>query len=72
MTNKLSKTNADLAYFNSRLDEIRMNGHECLKAKAHLARAEAMADFLAAAVHGIARLFKVAPTRPNRPAASAG
>ena len=72
MGNKISKTNVDLAYFNSRLDEIHMNGHERLKAKAHLARAEAMASFLANAAHAIGRLFKDAPARPNRPAASAG
>lgn len=72
MENKLSKTNVDLGYFNSRLDEIRMNGHERLKAKAHLARAEAMAEFLAGAAGAIGRLFKDAPARPSRPATSAG
>jgi len=73
MTNKISKSNVDLAYFDSRLDEIRMTGHQRLKAKAHLARAEAMAEVLAAAARGIARLFKSAPAKPSRrPAHSAG
>ncbi len=72
MSNKLSKSNVDLAFFNSRLDEVRMSGHERLKAKAHLARAEAMAELLASAYRGIVRLFKSGPARPNRPATSIG
>jgi hypothetical protein len=72
MTNKISKSNDDLAYFNGRLDEVRMTSHERLRAKAHLARAEAMADLVAWAFSGIARLFKHEPARINHPAASAG
>ncbi len=44
MSAKISKTNDNLEFFNSRLDEIRMNGHERLKAKARVAQAEAFAD----------------------------
>jgi hypothetical protein len=66
MSTKISKSNDSLAFFNSRLDEIRMNGHERLKAKAHLARAEAMADLFLAAVHAIGRLLKPAPAKPVR------
>jgi len=72
MTNKISKSNGDLAFFNSRIDEIRMSGHARLKAKAHLARAEAMADMVAWAIHAIAGLFKHGPAQSNRPAASTG
>ena len=57
MAATINKSNADREFFNRRLDEIRMNGHERLKAKAHLARAEAMAAMLAAAVSGIRQLF---------------
>jgi hypothetical protein len=72
MTNKISKSNADWEYFNGRLDEVRMTSHERLRAKAQLARAEAVADLVSQAVRGIARLFKHEPAGPNRPAASAG
>ena len=59
MTKKISKGNVSLA---SRLDEIRMSEHERIRAKAQLARAEAIADLLAGAARGIAGLFKSAPT----------
>ena len=45
MTTKISKTNPSLAY---RLDEIEMSEYDRIRAKAHLARAEAMADAVAA------------------------
>ena len=66
MSNKISKSNEDLAFFNSRLDEIRMSGHDRLKAKAHLARAEAMADLFLAAIHAVGRLLRPAPAKPVR------
>ena len=72
MRNKISKSNADWAYFSRRLDEIPMSAHERARAKAHFARAEAVAAFLADAARAIGRLFKDTPARPNRPAASAG
>jgi hypothetical protein len=67
MTGNVSKTNEDLDFFNRRLDEIQMSGHERLKAKARFAQAEAVADALFAAAHGIARLFKRLTARPAHP-----
>lgn len=66
MKTKISKTNENLAYFNGRLDEIRMSGHERLKAKAHLARAEAVADATAALINLVMRLLKTLVVRPIR------
>ena len=60
MTNKISKGNVSLA---TRLDEVRMSEHERIRAKAQLARAEAIAELLATAAKGIAGLFKTTPTR---------
>lgn len=64
---EVSKTNEYLAFFNQRLDEIQMSGHERLKAKARFAQAEAIADALFAAGHGISRFFKRLTTRPAHP-----
>ena len=73
MIKKISKTNVDLDFFNRRLDEIRMNGHDRLVARARFAQAEAMAEFFAAAVRGIGRLFKLPARKPGgRTAPSAG
>jgi hypothetical protein len=73
MNDKISKTNVDVAFFNSRLDEVRMSGHERIKAKAQLERAEAMAEMLSAACSGIARAFKFLTARtPRQTAPSAG
>ena len=69
MNAKISKTNADLEFFNRRLDEIRMSGHERLKAKARFAQAEAIADALVAAFRMIGRLFKSPARKPVRRAA---
>jgi len=69
MNLKVSKTKQDLNFFNKRLDEIRMSGHERLKAKARFAQTEAVADAVVSAVHGIARLFKRLTTKPAHPAA---
>ena len=66
MNAKIIKTNANASFFNARLDEIRMSGHERMKAKAHLAQAEAMADALAAVAGGIARLLRALVIRPVR------
>ena len=63
MTVKISKTNANLDFFNARLDEIRMSGHERLKAKAHLARGEAFADAVFAIGRTIRGLFISKPAR---------
>jgi hypothetical protein len=75
MTEKISKTNDNLEFFNSRLDEIRLSGHERLKAKAHLARAEAFAEAVSAVYKAIAGLFngaKSAGASAGRTATSAG
>jgi hypothetical protein len=72
MKGKISKTNASIEFFNSRLDEIRMNGHERLKAKARLAQSEAFADAVVALVGLVKRAFKSpAPRRYRSPTASA-
>ena len=72
MNGKISKTNESLEFFNRRLDEIRMNGHERLKAKARLAQAEAFADAMAALVGLVKRAFKSPAPRTYRgPTASA-
>jgi hypothetical protein len=74
MTAKISKTNDNLEFFNSRLDEVRLSGHERLKAKAHLARAEAFAEMVSMVYKAIAGLFSGAKTAPaaGRTATSAG
>jgi hypothetical protein len=72
MTRKISKTNDDLAYFYSRLDEVHMSATERLRAKAQMARAEAVADLVAAAWHGIGRLFHGSDKPTGRAAPSAG
>ncbi len=69
MNDKISKPNADRAFFNSRLDEIHMSEYERLMAKAHLARAEAAAEMLAAAAKGIRRAYKALTARSPRHAA---
>ena len=73
MNTKVSKTNESLAFFNARLDEVRISGHERLKAKARMAQAEAFADAIGALFGMIKRIFKTPPTPPTyRPTASAG
>jgi len=72
MRKKHSKSNESLEFLNRRLDEVRMSDIDRLKAKAQLARAEAIADFFAAMVHGVGRMLKTAGKPPRRPAASAG
>lgn len=59
MTKNVSKSNDNMDFLYQRLDEIRMSGHERLKAKARLAQAEAMADLLVAAAQAVTRLFKL-------------
>lgn len=68
MNVKVSKANVDMDFFNRRIDEIQMSGHERLKAKARLAQAEAVANAIVAGARGIARLFRSATAKPSRPA----
>jgi len=46
MKEKISKPNVNMTFFSDLIDEIRINGHERLRAKARLAQGEAMADAL--------------------------
>jgi len=66
MTGKISKPNEGLDYLNSRLDEIGMHDYARLRAKASLARAEAMADGIEAIVNLGKRLAKNLVIRPYR------
>ena len=74
MSAKISKSNESLEFFNSRLDEVRMSGHERLKAKARLAQSEAFADAVVALIGLVKRAFKSPAPRPYRrgPTATAG
>lgn len=71
MNAKVSKPNASIEEFSARLDQVTMSGHECLRAKASLARAEAMAELIARAARAVRRLFRIALLRPLRRLASA-
>lgn len=66
MNVKISKTNERVVFFNALLDEVRMSGHERLRAKAALARAEAFADALAAVFNFAKQLLKALVLRPYR------
>ena len=73
MNEKISKTNENLAFFNARLDEVRMSGHERLRAKARMAQAEAIADAVFTFISLGKRLLNSLVARPmRRPTASAG
>lgn len=68
---KTSRKNSDLVY--RRLDEVSMSEYERMQARAHLERAEAIADFILAGGRAIARLFRRLVVRPlRRVAASVG
>ena len=73
MNEKISKTNEKFAFFNARLDEVRMSGHERLIAKARFAQAEAIANLAFALVDCARGLLKPRATRPlHRPTTSTG
>lgn len=74
MNEKISKANEkNMEFFNSLIDEIRMNGHERLRAKARLAQGEAMATAVVELYGFSKRLFSALTARPaRRPTASAG
>jgi len=73
MSTKPRKTNQDLDFLNRRLDGVRMSDCERLVAKAHLARAEAIAGAAASAFHLVKRALKrLAPRPVRRPTTSAG
>lgn len=60
------EANERAAFFNARLDEIRMSGHQRLKAKAQLAQAEAIADAIVGAANLVKGLLKILVLRPYR------
>lgn len=66
MNLKIRKTNASEAFFDAKLDEIRMTEGERLRAKASLARAEAFADAAVAIINLVKRLTKVLVLHPYR------
>lgn len=64
---------SDLEYLYARLDQVRMSGHERLRARAHLERAEAVAALIARASDALGRLGRTLVVRPiRRLAASRG
>jgi len=68
-----SRKQSDMAFLYRRLDEVRMGEYERIRAKAHLERAEAVADFVAAVGARASRLFRKLVVRPvRRVAASIG
>jgi len=58
MKEKINNISQTAAFFDARLDEIRMGDCERLKAKAHLARAEAIVEVLATITDSIGRLLR--------------
>ena len=67
MKEKISKSNDKNAmFFNALIDEIRINGHERLRAKARLAQGEVMADALVEFFSLGKRLLKSMFARPVR------
>jgi hypothetical protein len=65
MTAKLSKTNSGSAYLFSRLDEVNMSQYDRVRARAHLERAEAIADALADLFAWFKRLAGTGSYRPT-------
>jgi len=66
MKSKISKSNENMKFFNALIDEIRINGHERIRAKARLAQGEAMADALVGSIGFVKRLFRSILARPVR------
>ncbi len=54
-----------------RLDEVRMSDFERMQARAHLERAEAIADLIVAGSRAVSRLFRKLVVRPLRRFAAA-
>jgi hypothetical protein len=66
MNEKIIKTNSNLDFLNARLDQVRMSSHERLRAKASLARSEAVAEVAVEIVNLVKRLLKTLVVRPYR------
>ncbi|HVP09228.1 MAG TPA: hypothetical protein VMT02_06900 [Burkholderiales bacterium] len=64
MTKKISKSNAEWETIEQRLAEVRLSRFERVKAEAQLARAEAVADALAALSASVKRALKHLFERP--------
>ena len=64
MNQKDSKSNQDLAFFNARIDELQISSYERIRAKAQLARTEAVADAIVAIGRGVHALLKTLVFRP--------
>lgn len=64
MTKQISKSNDEWETINARLAQVRLSGYERLRAEASLARAEAVADALAALSASVRRAVKQVFARP--------
>jgi hypothetical protein len=73
MSSKQSRSEANLNDLYARLDAVRMSAYERERAKASLARAEAVAEAVDYAIHQVKRLLKNLLVRPfGRPTKLAG
>ena len=73
MSSKQRRSETNLEYLYARLDAVRMTSYERQRAKASLARADAIAGVLVDSARGIRRLLKNLVIRPiRRLTASAG
>lgn len=73
MDAKFSKANENIEIFNTLIDEMRINEHERVRAKARLAQGEAMANAFVGFFGLGKRLLKALSVRPvRRPTTSAG
>lgn len=61
-----SKTNENLEFLYTRLDEVHMSDYDRIKAKAHMARTEAIADAAFALGRRLRSLLKALVIRPIR------
>ena len=66
MERRISKGKSDLEILYARLDQVRISGHERLRAEASLARAEAFADLMVKITGAVKQLLKTLVLRPVR------
>jgi len=66
LNHKDSKTNQDLAFLYARIDALQIGSYERIKAKAELARTEAVADAMVAFGRGAHRLLNRLVVHPFR------
>ena len=73
MNQATGRNAANLDFLYARLDEVRISDHERQRAKAQLARAEAVAEAIARGIDLVKRLLKNLAVRPaGRPTNQAG